>query len=464
MSTIPVNSTVTLNDYIKALSTTDSDTSAYIPVSNNSTLKRMQINKITQSLSVASSSANGMMSSQDKARLDSIEFNGFTGQPTANQAPGFGGTFTVQQINQSTTGQISGNSRTVTIPNSLANISNPGLLKALDNNTSHFLRGDGNWSTPPNTTYGVSESTKAGLLSIQQYAELVKLDPYPNPQVSSQDYPRFLVVPPGSGAPFWKHAADSGVYANESHGGLMTSAASIIINNGANPDHRGTVPKISTSTERQWYQVAGGATTASFKEGHLILATTAQHGLMSTADKQNFTKHITTFHNLVLNSNTTSTIPMPASVLSNPTNTYPHGSTQQRIHEDGSWIFTGLIRAGGAIHFDRPDNNGTTNRLMAGHGVIYSKSGVHPFDYSYYYGGSSVSTENVVNVQYTNPEDSVWSGSARFKIFASQGKLCLDNETSGSVYVRLEGSDMHFHLKGLNSTYADAQLRISNAF
>lgn len=40
-----------------------------------------------------------------------------TGKPTGNQTPSFGGTFTISQISQSTTGQITATDRTVKIPN-----------------------------------------------------------------------------------------------------------------------------------------------------------------------------------------------------------------------------------------------------------------------------------------------------------------------------------------------------------
>lgn len=43
-------------------------------------------------------------------------YTAFTGNPADNQTPGFGSTFTIQQISQSTTGQVSGTDRTVTIP------------------------------------------------------------------------------------------------------------------------------------------------------------------------------------------------------------------------------------------------------------------------------------------------------------------------------------------------------------
>lgn len=53
----------------------------------------------------------------------------FTGKPTGNQTPAFGGTFTIQQISQSTTGQVSGTDRTVTIPATIATNTAVGLVK-----------------------------------------------------------------------------------------------------------------------------------------------------------------------------------------------------------------------------------------------------------------------------------------------------------------------------------------------
>ena len=56
-----------------------------------------------------------------------------TGVPTANQTPTFGGTFSITQPVSDTTGHITAmNSRTITIPNSVATTSTPGLMSASD--------------------------------------------------------------------------------------------------------------------------------------------------------------------------------------------------------------------------------------------------------------------------------------------------------------------------------------------
>lgn len=66
-----------------------------------------------------------------------------TGVPSADAAPGFGGTFTVTQPVSDATGHITAmNSRTVTIPNSVATTSAAGLMSAtdklkLDNMSTH---------------------------------------------------------------------------------------------------------------------------------------------------------------------------------------------------------------------------------------------------------------------------------------------------------------------------------------
>lgn len=91
-------------------------------------------------LDTASQSAAGAMSAADKAKLDGITagaepnrtYTVVTGKPTANQTPGFGSTFTVSQINQDATGQVTATDRTVKIPNAAATQSAAGLMSATD--------------------------------------------------------------------------------------------------------------------------------------------------------------------------------------------------------------------------------------------------------------------------------------------------------------------------------------------
>lgn len=88
-------------------------------------------------------------------------YTSFAGKPTANQTPGFGSTFTISQISQSTTGQVSGTDRTVKIPNTVASSSANGLMSSADKSklddisghTLDLVAGD-NITITPDTTSG----------------------------------------------------------------------------------------------------------------------------------------------------------------------------------------------------------------------------------------------------------------------------------------------------------------------
>ena len=63
----------------------------------------------------------------------------------------------------------SGNTVTISSTNTtygLASTSSNGLLRQLNGNTSQFMRGDGNWGTPINTTYSQATSSTLGLVKI----------------------------------------------------------------------------------------------------------------------------------------------------------------------------------------------------------------------------------------------------------------------------------------------------------
>lgn len=102
------------------------------------TIKAMLNNKVDK-VSGKGLSTNDYTTAE-KNKLAGIEagaqvnrtYTAFTGKPTANQTPGFGDTFTLQQIKQSTTGQVSGTDRTVKIPNTAATTSAAGLMSAAD--------------------------------------------------------------------------------------------------------------------------------------------------------------------------------------------------------------------------------------------------------------------------------------------------------------------------------------------
>ena len=102
--------------------------------------------------SAATQSTNGFMSTVDKKKLDGIAeganaythptYTARTGEPTANQTPSFGGTFSISQPVSDGSGHITGmNSRTVKIPNNVASTSTSGLMSAADKKKLNELPG-----------------------------------------------------------------------------------------------------------------------------------------------------------------------------------------------------------------------------------------------------------------------------------------------------------------------------------
>ena len=78
------------------------------------------------------------------------------GKPTTNLTPKFGDTITISQIVSNGTGHVTAaNDKTIKIPADGPTTTLKGLMPALKNNTSLYLRSDGQWATPPdtNTTY-----------------------------------------------------------------------------------------------------------------------------------------------------------------------------------------------------------------------------------------------------------------------------------------------------------------------
>lgn len=91
----------------------------------------------------ATQTASGLMSPDDKIKLDSVAtganaythptYTARTGVPTANQTPAFGETFIVSQPVSDGTGHITAiNSRTITIPSAVATASANGLMSKSD--------------------------------------------------------------------------------------------------------------------------------------------------------------------------------------------------------------------------------------------------------------------------------------------------------------------------------------------
>lgn len=78
-------------------------------------------------------------------------YTAFTGKPTTNQTPAFGGTATISQISQATSGQVSGTDRTIKIPDTIATYDAVGLVKPFSSWT-----GTASGPTPATSTGGVT--------------------------------------------------------------------------------------------------------------------------------------------------------------------------------------------------------------------------------------------------------------------------------------------------------------------
>lgn len=127
--------------------------------------------------SEASQSAAGLMSANDKKKLDNVAegANAYThptheakiGVPKANQTPNFGDTFSVTQPVSDTSGHITDmNSRTVKIPNTVASQSAAGLMSAhdktwLDGKCKRYVYGADSSATDNYGFYKIASITTA---------------------------------------------------------------------------------------------------------------------------------------------------------------------------------------------------------------------------------------------------------------------------------------------------------------
>lgn len=119
------------------------------------------------------------INSEVVSKLDGIEagaqvnrtYTATTGKPTANQTPSFGGTATISQVTQDTTGQISVTDRTIKIPNSTASPSAAGLMSAADKtalDTAVTNIGDiSNLETTATDLVGAANELKGSLKTIK---------------------------------------------------------------------------------------------------------------------------------------------------------------------------------------------------------------------------------------------------------------------------------------------------------
>ena len=129
---------------------------------------------------VASGTAAGFMSVDDKQKLDGIAAgaNAYVHPAYTARAAG------LYKVTVDATGHVSGATAVAKaditalgVPAQdttygLATTGAAGLLRQLNGSTGQYLRGDGTWATPPNTTYGVATASANGLMSAADKGKL----------------------------------------------------------------------------------------------------------------------------------------------------------------------------------------------------------------------------------------------------------------------------------------------------
>jgi hypothetical protein len=136
----------------------------YLNILDNTTVRDSH-NIVGSGATTVTSDANGKITiSSTNTVYTHPTYTARTGKPTANATPAFGGTFTVSQITSDGTGHVTGaTDRTITIPSTTMGAATAdaagtiGLVPApAAGKQTSFLRGDGTWVVPTNTTYSLS--------------------------------------------------------------------------------------------------------------------------------------------------------------------------------------------------------------------------------------------------------------------------------------------------------------------
>ena len=159
------------SNFIKQTLTYYSTGKTYIRVNNQGNWTNWkQLSTTDHTHPNATTSTNGLMSSTDKAKLDEIEnganaythpsYTARTGKPTSNQTPVFGGTVTVSQITSDESGHVTkASERTITIPNTEASTTSPGLMSKDDKTKLNGIEASANNYTHPSYTAKTGKPT-----------------------------------------------------------------------------------------------------------------------------------------------------------------------------------------------------------------------------------------------------------------------------------------------------------------
>lgn len=187
-ATTTTEGVVQLNDAVNSTSTTQGATANAVKKVNDTlathssnTTSHVTASERTNwnakaSTAVVTTSANGLMSKEDKTKLNGIATgaNNYTHPSTSGNKHIPSGGASGQILRWSADGTAvwgADNNTTYGVVSKSAN----GLAPKLPNETTttKYLRQDGTWAVPPNTTYGVASTTANGLMSS---ADKTKLD------------------------------------------------------------------------------------------------------------------------------------------------------------------------------------------------------------------------------------------------------------------------------------------------
>lgn len=187
----------------------------------------------------------------------------------------------------------------------LATTSANGLLKMLDGNTSHFMRGDGTWATPAGTTYGVVSTTANGLAP--------KLPNNASQYLNGQGK---WTTPSGYTLPQASTTTLGGVKIGSnitvSSGTISLTKANVVSALGYTPPTTNTTYSLATTSASGLLRQLSGS-TSQFLNGNgqwatppnttYGVATTSTNGLMSATDKSRLDQLWAKFDSMVFFTN-----------------------------------------------------------------------------------------------------------------------------------------------------------------
>ena len=252
----------------------------------------------------ATQSADGLMSSADKTKLDGVATgaevnqNAFSsvkvGTTTAN-ASAKTDTLTVKATGAATV-SLSGKELSIGATNTTYAVTNTtaaGLAPKLSGGTTCYLRGDGTWVVPPDTTYATATTSANGLMSSTDKAKLddvassaeVNQNAFSNVKVgsttaSADDKTDTLTVKATGAASVSLNGKELTIGATNTTYGAATGSALGLVKTGSNITNSSGTISLTKANVTTALGYAPPDTNTTYAE-----ATTNTAGLMSASDK-----------------------------------------------------------------------------------------------------------------------------------------------------------------------------------